>query len=641
MTPARDLMLLTPPRLPSLTTLERFARSKPRLYRWQVAALAAVGYGYVLLMGLAFALAGSGIFLTLFYGVWVRHATIPTDSQAFIATVSVFSIVIVTFWVVAVLLLTRTFWMTLPAPGGLRLRRAQVPQLFALLHNSGEAVGVGRLRRVTVTGAFEIYIHRQPRLGGLLPPSDTLVIGLPVMQALSVYQLRVLLLRELASLACQRRQVGSTWVNWQGQVWQQLEPLSFLFDGMLHWYRPLLSRHMQVMMRREEYDADAIAARITTPTILGHVLLLDQMLKRYRHICYQKLLRQAERQPHPPKDGLSHWLDDTVTAPPTEVQERWWHELLSTDDSHSYLPSLPSRLTQLGADNLFLQPFQFGNVTERAADQLLGPCHGQLAQELNRLWHMGIAEDWAKRYDYVQMVQRIEGKILEAPLTAEEVWQLAKWHLNEDDFQHGRQLLEQCLRLAPNHGPANFTLGKLLLLEGSTQGIQYLEQAMTLDAQWTEPACKLLQRFCNEREDPDQATDYVARLKQHRQQLEKAKRERSRLHGKPFCPCPLPVKDRQQIRQQLTRFPNIERAYLVQKQVEVFPQQPCHMLVVVRQTRWYTLDSGSDAHLQTQLRTALELPVGTVVFVVPQQSVKPIAKVEKALLYSRSGSPHN
>ncbi|MEO1592720.1 MAG: hypothetical protein AAFU71_15705, partial [Cyanobacteria bacterium J06632_22] len=103
----------------------------------------------------------------------------------------------------------------------------------------------------------------------------------------------------------------------------------------------------------------------------------------------------------------------------------------------------------------------------------------------------------------------------------------------------------------------------------------------------------------------------------------------------------LPPTERQKLCQQLARFKDVETAYLVEKQVQVFPEHPCYCLVVVRRIRWYSLDSGSDPRLQNRLQTALDLPERTNLFVVSKQQARGVATVEGALLYSRSRSPHN
>lgn len=164
---------------------------------------------------------------------------------------------------------------------------------------------------------------------------------------------------------------------------------------------------------------------------------------------------------------------------------------------------------------------------------------------------------------------------------------------------------------------------------------------MTVDAQWFDPACRLLIEFFAVEGDKAQAQDYAARLQQHHRQLEQAQQERNKLHSTPLIPCPLPDTDRQDLCQQLSRFKEIEMAYLVEKQVKFFPEHPCYALVVVRWTRWYALESTTDQQLLQRLQNALDLPERTVLFVVPRQQAKTIAAVENALLYSRSRNPHN
>jgi Zn-dependent protease with chaperone function len=172
-------------------SLEQRAKRYPRLYRSQVAALAALGYLYVI--GLLVALLG----LVVGLGYAATHVG---------GGGAVFAKLLIPLIGLAYVLL-RSLWIRVPDLEGIPLPAERFPALAEAIERIRRQVDAPRFRRVLLDGDFNAAVAQRPRFGIIGPSLSDLVLGLPLMQALSLAEFEAVLAHELGHVSSG---IGST-----------------------------------------------------------------------------------------------------------------------------------------------------------------------------------------------------------------------------------------------------------------------------------------------------------------------------------------------------------------------------------------------------------------------------------------------
>lgn len=223
-----------------IARMEMLAVANPAAYRRRVLAWAVLGYGYLMLVG-------------------------PP-----------------------LLLVLRSLWVKLQAPAGERLTREMCPELFRMLEQLGTRLRTPRLHTVLLTSDFNAGVMQVPRLGLLGWHRSYLFIGLPLMKSVTVEQFQAVLAHELAHLSRGHARAGN-WVYRLRLIWQRLETAlarsshwgSGPVRAFLRWYIPRFSATSFPLARTNEYEADAAAARETSPRSAAQALTAVSVVGAY------------------------------------------------------------------------------------------------------------------------------------------------------------------------------------------------------------------------------------------------------------------------------------------------------------------------------------------------------------------------
>src|SRR5207248_8888294 len=124
-------------------------------------------------------------------------------------------------------------------------------------------------QHVLLDESFNAGVIQIPRLGLLGWQRNYLVIGLPLMQALSPEQFRAAIAHEMGHLSRNHGRFAG-WVYRLQQTWSRLlETLqaerhgaSVLFEWFFNWYAPYFSAYSFVLRRADEYVADRCAVEL-------------------------------------------------------------------------------------------------------------------------------------------------------------------------------------------------------------------------------------------------------------------------------------------------------------------------------------------------------------------------------------------
>ncbi len=249
------------------------------------------------------------------------------------------------------------FTMRFSLPSGLELTEGHFPRLFELLQELGDTYDVPCIDRVILRDRFVVRIVRTPCNGFAFSTTRTLIIGLPVLLAMSPLDVHVLLARRVGQLAGKGSRLNS-WLYSLRDMWDQYlsscTTQSSLFVrpvcSFFHSYAPFYRSFSVGAARSSELDADlyalqAISDRDVARGITGQVLTEAYLCRTY----WPEVLETARVSGRPeslPHAGMAkvfeHGLsDDDVQATLERVKK-------GKKDRRSAMPSLADRLENIG-----------------------------------------------------------------------------------------------------------------------------------------------------------------------------------------------------------------------------------------------------------------------------------------------------
>lgn len=181
-----------------------------------------------------------------------------------------------------VLVLVGTWWLMQGGeePEGQEVTRRQAPGLWSMLDELAQAMQVALPQRVVlVTDATAAAVDHQDRWRPWVY-HQTLVLGVPLLQGLSAAEMKAVLAHELAHFS-RHFGWGGHWLYRARAGWTALlsadqadESVWYRAAGAYaRWFAPLFQRLTVAESVANEYEADALAARVCAPEALAQALL--------------------------------------------------------------------------------------------------------------------------------------------------------------------------------------------------------------------------------------------------------------------------------------------------------------------------------------------------------------------------------
>ncbi|PLK49604.1 M48 family metallopeptidase [Uliginosibacterium sp. TH139] len=481
--------------------LNRESEQRPELYRIKLLALTALGHLYIL----ALLLLSS---LLLLWGLTeLVHDEVLQGAKLLL------------LGSIAGIMLWRSTRINLPAPQGQALLPADAPQLFGVIEKIRSKLGGPPIHRVVVNDLFNAAIFQAPRLGIFGWHRNTLIIGLPLMQALSRKEFAAILAHEYAHLSRQHGRLD-TWIYHTRLLWSQVQASfrhdSSLIEAMLtrflRGYIPLFQAYSLVQARRDEYEADRLAASVVGAQTMADALIAQAIRGRFiEERFWQDLWSQASSKQHPPY--LPHTAMRTALhlGLPQEDAQRWFDEALQhytgAQDTH---PSLRDRILALDTGTE-LPP----NAVHSAAQSLLGDLLPRLQQQFDELWLSHNEQTWRLHHHAAasarETVQRMQGRDA-ASLSPEE---LSHYALALDTLGRKDEALPLLCQAADHpHGSADSAMAaaRLLRERGDEALTHYLQLAVRRNRELCADASLEAEHFYRQRGDEDNARLWGERL---------------------------------------------------------------------------------------------------------------------------------
>lgn len=562
--------------------LEEQAQSAPGWYWLKVVMLAALGNLYI---------AAMVVLIVLLLAALVASVTV-------LKAVAAKLILIVGFFL---WMIVKALWVKVDPPVGTVIERGQAPELFAMIDDLQRRLRAPRFHHVLITDDFNAGVVQSPRLGIFGWPRNYLLIGLPLLKALTAEQFKAVLAHEFGHLAKGHGRV-SNWIYRQRLRWSRLLNVleanesggGFLFKPFLNWFAPYFNAYSFPMARTNEYAADATAVQLTSPQAAAQALTSVNVIDSYLTEQYWPgIHKEADEQPAP---GSSPFLEmgRSVAATIDAHRAKAWLEqaLARKTDSTDTHPALTDRLGAIGQNAILVLP-----VPGEAADKLLGRALPQVTNEFDRRWKVRIAGAWSERYQEVQegrhRLAELDAKHDSGTeLTLQETYDRAL--LTESMGGKPDEALTQLRALharVPDDPTVCLTLGARLLGRDDAEGSALIERAMTLDEGTILQGYECLRDYHWRAGRTSEANDWHGRLLERSQLLEVAAKERRQvLLSDKFDPHELPDAALSELCVALGKVPGLRKAYFIRKRVRYLEHSPCYVLGF-RVSKWYQLYS--------------------------------------------------
>ncbi len=558
--------------------LESYSQQHSNMYKLRVATLAAFGYFYIFMMIATLLGIATFIGAIAIYGRFVNRLTM--------SIVLIFSI--------PAFIVLRSLWVTFPEPIGTKLKRKQVPELFALVNRITKSLQAPSFHQILLTTEFNAAVVQVPRLGIFGWQKNYLILGLPLLQSLSPEQFQAVLAHEIGHLSGNHSRFAG-WIYRVRKTWMQIlerfqteqgtEIVAMSFYGFINWYSPLLSAYSFVLARANEYEADRCASDSVGNQHTAEALVLVCVKSQYIDNCYWKnIFQQVNTQSEPPSSSfaqLAQFLQKEIE--PEIYQQLLERSLTTKTDTSDTHPCLRDRLQALGFNSSNLPAINFSPVT--AGEKFLGSALADLTEQFDREWYSNVETSWKERFAYIQglraSLQDLEEKAKSEILNLTEAWNRAFWTSEIMGDREAFPLAQKVIEMQRDHAGANYLLGKLLLEDGNPKGIEHLEITMQVDIDAYIPSCNLIYGFLKQLGKDEEALNYQKKFEDHYQELYLAQQERATLTCfDALITHELPEDEVSKLQQYLSKYKNLETVYLLRKYLNHFPEKPMYVLAI-------------------------------------------------------------
>lgn len=604
--------------------LEQRVAANPRAYKTQVLALGVLGYGYVLLLVLL------SVALTLvIFAIGLESPLVALK----------LGVPLLAF----VYMLLRALWVRLEVPTGVELNRTEQPGLFKILDKIRRKQRGPRLHQVLLTNDFNASIIQIPRLGLLGWQKNYLMIGLPLMQALSPKQFAAVLAHEYGHLSGAHGRSGA-WIYRIRQTWfrlmQALDAKPHWGQALLRrffdWYAPYFAAYSFVLARQEEYEADRQAARISGTREAADALLNVSLKGRYlQQTFWPSLYAQASNLPRPAMSPfmdmgkLLHQDGDLKNA------EAWLQQALARDtDSEDTHPCLRDRIHALGETARVPEA-----VKTTAASYFFAEGLPDLANQFSEAWRNEVLSDWTERYEEASEARKRIAELAAQPaMSVGEAYEYARLNEAYNEETDPLPLFEAVVKLQSDHAQAIFSIGRLMLARGDESGIKRIKQAMQMAPGAVLPGCEILYNHYLTQGNAVEAQAYADRYHQQIEHERECGKERNTLnYNDKLIKHDLTADKVSQLIAQLKRYRRIGKIYLARKQIKL-SEQPLYVMGLRYTWWWWDREGESASQFVDRVLADLKLDYEAYVVVLDKQAhslYKSLKKLPNALVYER------
>ncbi len=323
------------------THCQSLSESRPRVYLLLATAFALAGYAYLLLFP----------WLVLASALEIHHAVFSGEGIAWVQLLT---------WLVvgalAALVSYRLFMFRPALPAGSVLDSPACRALFQLVADQSRHYHSPHIDRMVLSGDFELSLLKTPRFVLPVWSTNTLVIGLPLIQSLSETQFQCALARRLGQFS-KRYNRFENWLYQLREIWPQYcgqarvqgpgyQPVAWFFCAYAPFYRMITVP----AARHDELDADTYAMELFSDEQVLDMITTQMVCQQYLKEKYWPVVRKFSASNHPVLDKLHSGMASVLRAGlQADTVNEWLAKTLSAEGHcGDAIPSLARRIDNIG-----------------------------------------------------------------------------------------------------------------------------------------------------------------------------------------------------------------------------------------------------------------------------------------------------
>lgn len=523
----------------------------------------------------------------------------------------------------ASVLILGSLWVRFVPPEGVILEEAHHPELHRIIRETSRAAGGIHLHQLLLDPELNASAVQNPRLGVFGWYRTYLVIGLPLMEALSPEEFRAVLAHELAHvsgpdgrLRAWLHRTRATWEKIVGQV-----SASRFCPGLskfFHWFWPRFNSRAFLLSRYHELEADRVSAEAVSAEALASGLRrLAIQASRLDEQIWQPLELAIPGRAELPADVMNQVSTLIRSSPEPAAEARWAAQALGKTtgllDQH---PALSDRLSRLGHGERV--PGSLVPEHSAAAEFLETDFVAGARSRFNAAWLAGALDS--------RKSLRVTSGAAADYRAVQESWRRIAALSRIDGLEKLQPDILRLLERRPDHAGALFLRGCHLAEKGHDSSPAVLEKAAS-DPTLAVRAYETLARYHTRFGDEEAAKVLKIRADRHEKEMRAALVERGSVgKGDSFLPHDLGETELELLREVLATDSAIRRVWLGAREVKHFPRWR-HLVLVVEQ-RWPAFKPVSE-RMQQQLLARVAERWEVDAFVQPlryDEGTKPILR---------------
>lgn len=395
------------------------------------------------------------------------------------------------------------------------LDKSNGKKLYGMVKAMSKKLHTAKIHQIVIDSQMNAALYQHPRLGILGFYRNYLIIGLPLLMALSAEEVKSVIAHELGHLSGNDSKFGNR-IYRQKRTWNRIlntlqgsEKSIWVFKKFASWYVPFFNAYTFVLMRKQEYRADQIAAtEADGETAIRALLKIDTGATYLSKTFWKNIGEMTKQEPEPIKQVFTLMQQGLHEDIHKEIIEQVKTEILARKtqslDTH---PVATDRAKALGVQ------LDFNFTLRGTAFEELLPNSEFYLEHFNQKWRQEIYSQWRYAYkNYEQMrarLQELEGKEQENALDDEETYE--KGMLKEQLFGYEKAvaIYEEIHQARPDFVPALYALGRILLEEkDDVRGLALIERVLALDYRYTVEGCRLIHEYLVQHGKAEEARKY-------------------------------------------------------------------------------------------------------------------------------------
>lgn len=488
-------MQTTEARRALIERLEVYARKRPRLYRARVTALALFGLGYRAFLGL----------LMFAVPVAVTGMIYPASWLLFIVIVG--------------LLIFGLTWFGRSQVTGERIAATEAPELFSALEGLRRTIRAPHVHEVVLDGEFNAAAAQMPRLGIFGWHKQVLILGVPLLAALTREQLLAVIAHELGHFSKAHGRLGH-WIYRIRHSWEKLNAslgeedsgIGAAVNQFYRWFAPYFGAYSFALARSNEYEADADSTLASDKVNAAAALVAvhvygDWLGQRFWPALHQSALETAEA----PDDVYERLASSITRVPEKELRALQRESLERASDLVDTHPSLAERLVALGITEVRVQP-----PATSAGEAFFGARWPAILQRASKGWREKNAQRWRDHHERVRAYDLRLAELLRRPeagrCVAERV-EIARLTQEIHGAEAALELWRRLVAQAPQDPRVALYYGGALAVLRAPEAFDVLEALAARDPCYTAPALYTMRRLAIDLGDKARADRYDTRHK--------------------------------------------------------------------------------------------------------------------------------